>query len=102
MNGNSIWSAAATVFIVVVCSLFILIAVWEHQNRKEEHEVLKNLVHQENDLVRQRMDAVICTSKLNLFFQTLPKGQVMSWQDIPDEYWPCMPKNFIEQKKSIR
>jgi hypothetical protein len=48
------------------------------------------------------MDAVICTSKLNLFFQTLPKGQVMSWQDIPDEYWPCMPKNFIEQKKSIR
>jgi hypothetical protein len=101
-NTTDIWSAAGTVFIVVVMSALTVMGIWEHDNRKEEHRVLEALVRAENEAVRVRMDAVICTTKLNLFFQTLPKGQVIRWQDIPSEYWSCMPKNFIEEQKSIR
>lgn len=77
-------------------------AVWQHNHREEEHQELEALVRKENASVREKMDAVICTSKLNLFFHTLPKGQVINLQDIPHEFWPCMPKNFIEEPKSIR
>lgn len=99
---TNLWSAAGTVFVVIALSALSGTAVWEHQNRKEEHEMLESLVRTENESIRQKMDSMICTSKLNLFFQTLPKGQVISWQDIPNEYWPCMPKNFVEERKSIR
>ena len=102
MNGNSIWSAAATVFIVVLLGLFVGIAIYEHENRKEEHHVIEALVRAENESVRQRMDAVICTTKLNLFFQTLPKGQPIVWRDIPAEYWGCMPKTLIDERKTIQ
>ena len=101
-NTSDIWSAAGTVFIVVVLAALTVMGIWEHDSRKEEHRIIEGLVRAENESVRQRMDAVICTSKLNLFFQTLPKGQPMSWQDIPSEFWPCMPKNFIEERKSLR
>jgi hypothetical protein len=101
-NTTDIWSAAGTVFIVVVMSALVVMGVWQHEQREEEHRVLEGLVRAENESVRLKMDAVICTTKLNLFFQTLPKGQVIRWQDIPQEYWACMPKNFIEEQKSIR
>jgi len=101
-NTSDIWSAAGTVFIVVVLAALTVMGIWEHDSRKEEHRILEALVRNENESVRKRMDSVICTSKLNLFFQTLPKGQVINWQDIPDEYWSCMPKNFVEERKSIR
>jgi hypothetical protein len=101
-NTSDIWSAAGTVFIVVVLAALTVMGIWEHDNRKEEHRIIDTLVRQENASVRAKMDQVICTSKLNLFFQTLPKGQVINWQDIPDEYWACMPKNFVEERKSIR
>lgn len=89
-------------FIVVVISALTVMGIWEHANRKEEHRALESLIRVENESVRIKMDAVICTSKLNLFSQTLPKGQAIGWQDIPQEYWSCMPKNFIDERKSIR
>jgi len=101
-NTTDIWSAAGTVFIVVVISALTAIAIWEHDNRQEEHQILETLIRTENESVRAKMDQVICTSKLNLFSQTLPKGQAIGWQDIPQEFWPCMPKNFIDERKTIR
>jgi len=75
--------------------------VWEHDTRKEEHRILEVLIRDENESLKEKMDLVICTGKLNLFALTLPKGQPIGWQDIPQEFWPCMPKNLIGQQKSI-
>jgi hypothetical protein len=101
-NTTDIWSAAGTVFIVVVMSALTVMGIWEHDNRKEEHEAIQALIRAENESVRIKMDTIICTGKLNLFAQTLPKGQAISWRDIPQELWICMPKNFIEERKTIR
>jgi hypothetical protein len=101
-NTTDIWSAAGTVFIVVAISALTVMGIWEHDNRQEEHAALQALIRSESESVRAKMDAIICTSKLNLFSQTLPKGQAIGWQDIPQEYWPCMPKNFIDERKTIR
>jgi len=101
-NTTDIWSAAGTVFIVVVLAALTTMGVWEHDSRKEEHRILESLIRAENESVRAKMDTLICTTKLNLFAQTLPKGQSISWQDIPREFWPCMPKSFIEDQKRLR
>jgi len=101
-NTTDIWSAAGTVFIVVVLSALTVMGIWEHNKREEEHRILESLIRAENESVRVKMDTLICTSKLNLFAQTLQKGQAVTWQDIPQEYWPCMPKRFIEEGKRIR
>jgi hypothetical protein len=103
-NGNGkIWSAAATVFVVIATSVFTMIAVWEHANRRQEHEIIIVRIRTEMELIRQQanenINALVCTSKLNLFFQTQPKGTQVTWQDIPSEYWPCMPKNLIDERK---
>ncbi len=102
VNTTDMWSAAATVFVVVAISAFMVIAIWEHHNRQVEHQVIEGIIRTENESVRQRMDAVICTTKLNLFLQTLPKGQPIVWQDIPAELWPCTPKTFIEERKTLK
>jgi hypothetical protein len=79
-NTTDIWSAAGTVFIVVVMSALTVMGIWEHDNRKEEHQALESLIRAENEPVRVKMDMLICTSKLNLFSQTLPKGQPIGWR----------------------
>jgi sensor domain CHASE-containing protein len=103
VNTTDMWSAAATVFIVVMIGIFIVVAVWEHRARREEHEHIEQVIHADMELIRQQaqanIEALVCTSKLNLFFQTLPKGKEISWQDIPNEYWPCMPKNLVGESK---
>lgn len=102
VNTTDMWSAAATVFVVVAVSAFMIIAIWEHRERAEEHQRMFALIRAENESVRQKMDNVICTTKLNLFFQTLPKGEPIVWQNIPAEYWACLPKTLIDERKSIQ
>ena len=96
------WSSAASVFVVVALATLTAVAAWEHKKRDEEHAQISALVKAEIASVRLKMDAVICTGKLNLFFQTLPKGQTITWHDIPSDYWPCMPGNLIEERKTIK
>ncbi len=106
VNTTDMWSAAATVFVVVALAVLTAVAAWEHRNRREEHEHIEETIHQDMKLIREQaqanIDALVCTSKLNLFFQTLPKGSTITWQDIPNEYWPCMPKNLIEERKTVK
>lgn len=101
-NTSDVWSAAGTVFIVIGLSALTVMGVWEHDARKDEHHRVESLIRAENESVRQKMDQVICTGKLNLYFQTLPKGQQISWQDIPSELWACMPRNIIDERKSLK
>jgi hypothetical protein len=91
-NTTDIWSAAGTVFIVVAISGLAVVAAWEHDHRHQEHEALEALIRAENESVRLRLDSAICTGRLNLLAQTLPKGR---------ELWPCMPRNFIEDRRSL-
>jgi sensor domain CHASE-containing protein len=94
------WSAAATVFVIVMIGVFVVVAVWEHRARREEHMHIEEVIHADMEAIRAQQEAnvnaIVCTSRLNLFFQTLPKGRDITWNDIPAEYWPCMPKNLVE------
>lgn len=105
-NTSDVWSAAGTVFIVVAISGLIGIAVYEHGQRQAEHERIEQVIHTDMELIRRQAQeniaALVCTSKLNLFFQTLPKGRQISWADIPAEYWPCLPRNLVEEQKTIK
>jgi hypothetical protein len=104
-NGNielktgfgTIAATGTTVFVVVALALMCGIALWEHYQRRIEHENMTQLVREENALTRVKMDSLICTNRLNLFFQTMPKGKEIAWQDVPQEYWPCMPKNLLDR-----
>jgi hypothetical protein len=104
-NGNielktgfgTIAATGTTVFVVVALALMCGIALWEHYQRRIEHESMSELVREENASTRVKMDSLICTNRLNLFFQTLPKGREISWQDVPQEYWSCLPKNLLDR-----
>jgi hypothetical protein len=104
-NGNlelktgfgTIAASGATVFVVVALALMCGIALWEHYQRRIEHEDIAELIRTENKLTRTQMESLICTNRLNLFFQTLPKGKELTWQDVPQEYWVCIPRNLIER-----
>jgi sensor domain CHASE-containing protein len=102
-NTTDMWSAAATVFVVVALAAITVMGVWEHRNRQEEHQHIEDVVHADMEAIRAQqqanVNAIVCTSRLNLFFQTLPKGRDISWSDIPSEYWPCMPRNLVGERK---
>jgi hypothetical protein len=94
---GSIAAAGTTVFVVVALSLLTGIALYEHWQRRVEHGELDELVRAENAATRVKMDAIICTNRLNLYFQTIPKGDEISFQKIPNEFWECMPKNLLDR-----
>ena len=104
-NGNlelktgfgTIAASGTTVFVVVALALFCGIALWEHYLRRVEHDNMSELVRVENEATRVKMESLVCTNRLNLFFQTLPKGKEITWQDVPQEYWSCIPKNLIDR-----
>lgn len=97
-NTTDIWSAAATVIVVVALSALTAVAAWEHDLRREEHRELEKLIREEMGFIREQQATNACTARLNLYFQALPKGREITWKDIPSEYWTCMPKNLIEQR----
>lgn len=80
------------VVITIAMSALAAVTIWENGNRKDEHERLEQVIHGE-------IQQLVCVSKLNLFFQTQTKSTPLSWQDIPSEYWPCMPKNLIDERR---
>ena len=90
------------VVFVVSFSGVIVQTGWEHERRSEEHARMENIIHAEMTETRrefkQSIDVLICTAKLNLFFRSLPPGHVITWQDVPSEYWSCMPPNLIDKK----
>jgi hypothetical protein len=96
------WSSAATVFVVVALAGLTVMGVWEHNQRSEEHNNITITVRNESASLKTKMEEVICTSRLNLLAQTLPKGQAIMWQDIPRELWPCMPRNFIDEGRTLK
>ncbi len=100
---GTIAATGATVFIVVSLSLLTGIAIWEHAMRQKEHEIIETHIRSEMELIRKQQQeniaALVCSSKLNLFFQTIPKGKELNWSDIPSEYWGCMPRNLIDERK---
>jgi hypothetical protein len=104
-NGNlelktgfgTIAATGTTVFVVVALALFTGVALWKNYEQHIEHLNLTQLVRDENALTRVKMEALICTNRLNLFFQTMPKGKEIAWQDVPQEYWPCMPKTLLDR-----
>ncbi len=100
---GTIAAQGATVFVVVSLAILTGIALWEHGLRQEEHKEIQQTIRSEMELIRRQaqenIDALVCTSKLNLFFQTVQKGQSIGWKDIPSEYWPCMPRNLVDERK---
>ena len=103
INTTDMWSAAAMVVFVLSFSGVIVQTGWEHDRRSTEHKQIIDTIHTEMELTRktneQNLDVLICTAKLNLFFRALPQGQHVTWQDVPSEYWSCMPKNLIDERK---
>jgi ABC-type spermidine/putrescine transport system permease subunit II len=96
-NGNgNLWSAAASVFVAVAVGVFTMIAVWEHKQRSNEHEEIAHIIQIE-------MQQLVCTSKLNVFVAMQPKDMRLTLQDIPSEYWLCMPRSLLpEPNKTVR
>lgn len=90
-------ATGTTVFVVVALSLLTGIALYEHMQRRIEHGEIDDLVRSENAITRIKMEALICTNRLNLYFQTIPKGDEISFQKIPQEFWECMPKNLLDR-----
>lgn len=92
-NTSDVWSAAGTVFIVVALAGLIAMGAWEHGKRSAEHEEIAHVI-------RLEMSQLVCTSRLNVFIQMQPKDTHLTLQDIPPEYWLCMPKSLVlEQRK---
>jgi heme/copper-type cytochrome/quinol oxidase subunit 2 len=81
---GSIITHGTTVFIVVALAALTFVALWEHRQRSEEH------------------DEIACLVKLNLFMHTLPKDTPVTWRQIPQDYWPCLPRNIVDSEKTIR
>ena len=86
------------VVFVVSFSGVIVQTGWEHEKREQEHAQIEALINQNMKWILEQQQIGICTSKLSLFIQTMPKGITITWQDIPADYWPCMPKNLTDKR----
>jgi hypothetical protein len=73
-------SSGGMVFIVIALVALGAIGVWEHYKRRQEFEQLD------------------CQLSLNLFLQTKPRGE-FAWNEIPTEYWRCLPASFAQKMK---
>jgi len=94
---GSVSSSGTTVFIVVALALMCGIALWEHYLRGQEHKEMDELIRAENAQTRVKMESLIFTNRLYLFLQKMPKGKEISWQDVPQEYWACMPQTLLDR-----
>lgn len=71
----------------VVVLLFILILTlgglifWSRQQQNMEH------------------GQVLCAIKLNLFLNTIPKGQPIEWERMPVDLFPCIPKFLYSSRR---
>lgn len=92
VNTTDMWSAAATVFIVVALAALTVMGAWEHGKRSAEHEEIAQVI-------RIEMGQLVCSSKLNIFIQMQPKDHALTLEEIPTEYWLCMPRTLIRQQQ---
>lgn len=93
-SSTDIWSAAGTVFIVVSMAILTTISVYEHRQRSFEHQELQHVIQLE-------MQQLVCTSKLNVFIQMQPKETQLRLEEIPSEYWLCMPRSLLPEKNKV-
>ncbi len=91
INTTDMWSSAATVFVVVALAGLTVMGAWEHGKRSAEHEEIAHVI-------RLEMQQLVCTSKLNVFIQMQPKEHMLTLQNIPSEYWLCMPRTLMLEK----
>ncbi len=91
VESTNLWSAAASVVVVLAISVFTVTAIWEHRQRSAEHEEIAHVI-------RLEMQQLVCTSKLNVFIQMQPKDHMLTLQNIPSEYWLCMPRTLMLEK----
>jgi hypothetical protein len=78
---GEISATGGVTFIVIALLLLTGVALWEHYKRRQEFERLE------------------CTMELNLFMQTIPRGTQLSWNEIPSEYWRCLPAGITQKMK---
>ena len=55
------------------------LVVWENFRRENEHMQM------------------MCSIKLNLFMNTIPKGTSVDWSNMPVDLYPCIPKFLYER-----
>ena len=67
-GGNSLFF-----FLLLVLGLNIGITLWEHLQRREEHEQIQ------------------CGSKLGIYIYTMPKGSPIDWKRMPVDVYKCIP-----------
>jgi hypothetical protein len=68
------------VFIVIALAALTGVGLFEHWKRGKEH------------------DEILCGIRLNAFLQTVPRG-TLTWEQVPQEYWSCLPSNLIFRAK---
>jgi hypothetical protein len=78
---GEISAGGGIVFIVIALAGLTAMAAYEHYKRFHEH------VH------------ILCGIRLNAYLQTLPKGEEITWKEIPAEYWDCLPPTVINRQK---
>lgn len=74
---------ALLVFLFIINLTSIGFTVYEHRHRQEEHDQLQ------------------CMIRLNLFFQTIPKGGGMDWGNVPVDLYLCIPR-FVYERNGAR
>jgi hypothetical protein len=77
---GEISASGPVVMILVALAMLTGVALWEHYKRRTEFERLE------------------CAINLNLFLQTKPRGE-FHWNEIPTEYWKCLPSSFAQKIK---
>jgi len=78
---GEISAGGGIVFIVIALAALTGMAAYEHFKRFHEH------VH------------ILCGIRLNAYLYTIPKGEDITLQQIPAEYWECLPHNVLNRQK---
>lgn len=79
---GEISTSGGIVFLVISLTALTAVSIWEHYQRHIEHEALE------------------CAIKLNTFLYTIPRGTTVTWEQIPTEYWPCLPPTIVNRMKN--
>ena len=70
-------------FLLLVLGLNIGVTLWEHVQRREEHEQIQ------------------CGAKLGIYIYTMPKGAPIDWKRMPVDVYKCIPPFLYSRPSAV-
>jgi uncharacterized membrane protein len=71
-------------FLFIVVIAVGALEIWSHRERAHEHQ------------------EIVCMIKLNLYMNSIPRGELLDWSKLPIDLFSCIPRFYYETNRQVR